>query len=288
MRRRYELTNRQWDRIRRRLPPRHHRGGPGRPWRPHRRLINGILWVLHTGAPWRDLPERYGPWQTAFDRFNRWRQDGTWVRLWRQGLRRLAGRGRIDRALWIIDASLARASRAAAGARRASRQPRRLGGTARTQLEEPEDHALGRSKGGFGTKVHLLCDGHGIPLAIFATAGQRHESTVFEVVMGRVALPRCRGVRWWPTQEAADTGYHAGRIRGWLARHHIAPVIPTPKDQTPDPAFDKVTYRRRNIIERLIGWLKECRRLGTRYEKLAVNFVAFWIVAMIHRLLLIG
>ena len=106
--------------------------------------------------------------------------------------------------------------------------------------------------------------------------------------MGRVALPRQRGVRWWQSQEAADTGYHARRIREWLRRHHITPVIPTPINQEPDPAFDKLAYRRRNLIERLIGWLKECRRLGTRYEKLAVNFVAFWIVAMIHRLLLIG
>jgi transposase len=288
MRRRYELNNRQWERIRRLLPPLHHQGGPGHPWRPHRRLINGILWILHTGAPWRDLPERYGPWQTAFDRFNRWRQDGTWVRLWRQQLRRLDRSGRIGRDLWVIDASLARASRAAGGARHASAGPRRLGGSSRTQLEEPEDHALGRSKGGLGTKVHILCDGHGIGLAIFVTAGQRHESTAFEAVMGRVALPGRPGGRFWPAKEAADMGYHAKRIRAWLRRHHIEPIIPTPKKQKPDPAFDKASYRRRNIVERLIGWLKECRRLGTRYEKLAVNFVTFWIVAMIHRMLLIG
>jgi transposase len=150
MRRRYELNNMQWDRIRRMLPTRRHSGGPGRPWRPHRRLINAILWILHTGAPWRDLPERYGPWQTAYDRFNRWRKDGTWLRIWRNGLRRLDRGGRIDDDLWVIDATLSRASRAAGGARRHSRQPRRLGGNAKTQLEEPEDHALGRSKPKFG------------------------------------------------------------------------------------------------------------------------------------------
>jgi hypothetical protein len=56
------------------LPPRQ----AGRPWKDHRRAVNGILWHLHTGAPWPDTPERYGPWQTVYDRFNRWRKDGTY------------------------------------------------------------------------------------------------------------------------------------------------------------------------------------------------------------------
>jgi transposase len=106
--------------------------------------------------------------------------------------------------------------------------------------------------------------------------------------MDRVLLPPSRGRRRWPAKLAADKGYSYPHIRRWLKRHHIEPVIPTRKDQPRDPAFDKARYRRRNSIERTVGWFKECRRLGTRYEKLAVNFVAFWMIAMIEKILRLG
>src|SRR5713226_3804415 len=74
---RFDLTDAQWQRIANFFHDRYHHGRRGRPWKPHRNLVNGILWHLHTGAPWPDTPERYGPWQTVYDRFNRWRKDGT-------------------------------------------------------------------------------------------------------------------------------------------------------------------------------------------------------------------
>ena len=73
-----ELTDTAWARIAPLLPSGRRRG---KQWADHRRVINGILWKVRTGAPWRDLPERYGPWQTCYDRFVRWRRDGTWDRL---------------------------------------------------------------------------------------------------------------------------------------------------------------------------------------------------------------
>jgi transposase len=147
---------------------------------------------------------------------------------------------------------------------------------------------LGYSRGGFGTKVHLLGEGHGIPLGIYVTAGQRHESTAFEPTMGRVLLPHRRGQRFGPEELGADKGYSYLHIRHWLKRHRITAVIPTRKDQPRDEAFDKATDRQRNIIERMVGWFKECRRLGARYEKLAVTSVAFWLVAMIEKVLHFG
>ena len=116
MRHRYELSSRQWARIEPLLPHRTHHGGPGRPWKRHGPLVNGILWVLHSGAPWRDVPERYGPWQTVYDRFNRWRQDGTWAKILTRLLDHLEKHGRLGHRLWCVDASVIRASRAAAGA----------------------------------------------------------------------------------------------------------------------------------------------------------------------------
>lgn len=113
--RRYELSDQQWARIASLFPQGTRQGKAGRPPKDHRPIVNGILWVLHTGAPWRDLPERYGPWQTIFTRFNRWRQDGTWVRIVTSLLDELDDKGQIDHDLWCIDGSVIRASRAAAG-----------------------------------------------------------------------------------------------------------------------------------------------------------------------------
>src|SRR6187455_3186498 len=113
---RYDLTDAQWDAIRAFFPDRFHHGHAGHPWKDHRPLVNGILWHLHTGAPWPDTPERYGPWKTVYDRFNRWRKDGTWAKLLDALLLRRDDDGLIARDLWFIDASVIRASRAAAGA----------------------------------------------------------------------------------------------------------------------------------------------------------------------------
>lgn len=114
--RRYELSDRQWARLAPLLSGRPHPGKAGRPPCDLRAIVNGILWILHTGAPWRDLPERYGPCKTVFARFNRWRRDGTWTRVATALLDELDDKGLIDHDLWCIDGSVIRASRAAAGA----------------------------------------------------------------------------------------------------------------------------------------------------------------------------
>ncbi len=153
------------------------------------------------------------------------------------------------------------------------------------QVQEPPDHALGRSQGGFGTKVHLVCDGHGIVLAVWVTPGQRHESQAFAAVMLRAQRPRCAGRRRWPRRVGADKGYSYPGIRAWLRRRHVGGVIPTRRNQARDESFDRAAYRRRSLIEQVVGWYKEDRALGTRYEKLAVNCVALWIVAINEKLL---
>lgn len=109
-----ELTDRAWEQLAPHLPG---NGGRGQQWRNHRQVINGILWKLRTGAPWRDLPSRYGPWQTCYDRFVRWRADGTWERLLTYVQTRSDAVGTV---VWevSIDSSVVRAHQHAAGARR--------------------------------------------------------------------------------------------------------------------------------------------------------------------------
>ncbi len=171
------------------------------------------------------------------------------------------------------------------GRKKKAPDPRRLGGRQEAQLKEPPDHALGRSRGGFGTKIHLVCDSHGFIVAIHVTAGQRHESKCFEPTMARRLFHRRKGTRRWPRRLAGDKGYSYPRIRRWCKRRRVEAVIPTRKNQPRDDKFDTETYKRRNIVERVVGWYKEYRSLGTRYEKLAVNYVGLWLVAMIDKAL---
>lgn len=110
--RRYELTDEQWTVIEPLLP----KASTGRPLVAPRQLLNGMLWVLRSGAPWRDLPERFGPWQTVYHHFNSWRRKGVFARVL-EGLQvRLDAEGHIDWDLWCVDGTMVRASRAAAGA----------------------------------------------------------------------------------------------------------------------------------------------------------------------------
>lgn len=172
--------------------------------------------------------------------------------------------------------------------------PRRSGGSEKGGPDagrEPADHALGRSVGGFSTKIHLLSDSNGLPLDARLTPGQRHESTEVEAVLEQVRLPRHRPrARRRAKRLAADRGYDAQRIRHWLRKHGMQPVIP-PRKRTGKPkrgrpcTYNKDHYRRRSSIEQCVGWLKECRAIATRYEKLALNYLGLLKLAFIERYL---
>lgn len=157
--------------------------------------------------------------------------------------------------------------------------------------EEASDHALGRSRGGFSTKIHLLCDGQGLPLHFHLTAGQEHDSTALTALLegaDRIVTNGDDEPVPWPVALAGDKGYRADWIDEYLLDHGIAPIIPSKanEDRTARPVeFDKQAYRRRSIIEQLIGWLKESRRILSRFEKTAINFGGMIKMAFIHRYL---
>lgn len=160
--------------------------------------------------------------------------------------------------------------------------------------KEPADHGLGRSRGGFGSKIHLITDRNGVPIAAMITAGQDHESKHFEATMELIEVRRRSGQRRKrPQAIAGDKGFSYPRIRRWIKEHGMKAVIPLRSNQTASApqtarAFDHEAYRDRNVIERCIGWLKECRRIASRFEKLGINFLTFVHMAMIERLLRIG
>jgi transposase len=111
---RHELTDEQWSAVQDLLPKR--TAKTGRTPSDGRLMLNGIFWVLCTGAPWRDLPSRFGPWQTVYDHFRRWRRDGVFSRIVEALQVKLDKQGLIDWDLWCVDGASVRAARAAAGA----------------------------------------------------------------------------------------------------------------------------------------------------------------------------
>ena len=135
---RHELTDAAWAVVEPLLPPMPKRRG--RPWRDHRTVVNGILWVLAAGVPWRDAPERYGPWQTLYERFARWTDDGTWTRVLQALLAEAHRRGQIDWSLWCVDGTSIRALKAAAGAR--GKNPAHVRGGAPARARRPRPGAF--------------------------------------------------------------------------------------------------------------------------------------------------
>ena len=262
---RKELTDGQWERLRPLLPPQ--KAWTGRPAKDHRLILNGILWIDRTGAPWRDLPERYGPWQTVATRFYRWREAGIWDDVLAALQRQADAAGRLDWAVHYVDGTTVRAHQHAAGAK---------GGEAAAE-------ALGRGRGGFSTKVHLRAEGGGKPVTLLVTPGQRHEARVFAQLMeqGAVRRPSRGRPRIRPRRIVGDKGYRSGAIRRYARRRGIRVTIPHKGNERRRGPFDRAAYRARNRVERLINRCKQLRRLATRYEKRAENYRAMWIIAAI-------
>jgi transposase len=149
--------------------------------------------------------------------------------------------------------------------------------------DEPAHHALGRSQGGFGTKLHVVCDAEGWLITVRVSPGQIHESTQFEDLLESIEVRSLRGpAKRRPQRIVGDKAYSAGHVREWLAAHRMEDIIPRRDNEGGhEPSFDRDAYRRRNVIERTIGWLKEFRRIATRYEKLAVHYLGMVSLGMI-------
>ncbi|MEU7688322.1 IS5 family transposase [Streptomyces spectabilis] len=271
--RRHELTDQEWELLAPLIP----RATTGRPRVEDRQVINGMVYKIRTGISWRDLPERYGPWKTVYTRFRRYALDGVFTQALQTIQARADAVGDID---WLvqIDSTIVRAHQHAAAT------GRKRGSTGRN---EPYDHALGRSRGGLTTKVHLACDGKGRPLAILLTPGQRHDSICARPLLERIRVPR-NGLgrpRSRPDQVIADKAYSSRGFRVYLRKRGITCTIPEKSDQRRHrhnrgrlggrpPVFDQQIYRRRNVVERCFNRLKGSRGIATRYDKTATSYEA--------------
>lgn len=225
----------------------------GRPPRNHRHRLDGILWICRTGAPWRDLPAVFGKWNSVWKQFRRWCESGVWDLL----LQALAdGGGALDM-LQMIDSTVIRAHRCATGER-----------------TEAQNQALGRSRGGFSTKIHVRCNAAGLPIGVVLSEGEAHDVTAYDGLMQQRDSD--------PGAMLADKGYDSDAIRHDVRDSGATPEIPTRSNRTVQYSVSKPLYALRSRIECFIGHLKEQRRIATRYDKLATSFVGFVLLGCIR------
>ncbi|WP_429448108.1 IS5 family transposase [Paraburkholderia sp. 40] len=234
------LSDKVWEKIEPILPGKE--GDRGRTAADNRWFVEAVLWIARTGSPWRDLPSEFGRWHTVYMRFSRWRRTGVWQRV----VNALAGETEIDRVL--IDSTVVRAHQHSAGG-----------------LKKSGPQALGRSRGGLSTKLHLAVDSAGRPLRLIITEGQ-----VADISCAAELVEHLR-----TEAVIADKGYDSDAFVNQIRAARAKAVIPPRSNRKTKRRYSRALYRTRNLVERFFNRIKHFRRVSTRYDKLADSYLVF-------------
>lgn len=209
-------------------------------------MFNGILWILKTGAPWRDLPKEFGSWQTVYKRFAKWTRISAWKKLFDRFVKDE------DKESSMIDGSYVKLHQHGCGAQ---------GGQ--------YSQAIGRSKGGLTTKIHAVVDGLGNPLRIKLTGGNVHDIVPsYDLIAGIET-----------DQSLADRAYDADKLIELAESNGCQVIIPSKMNRKVHRKIDKHIYKERHLVECFFAKIKAYRRISTRYEKLACNYHAMVLIA---------
>ena len=249
MTRRYELTDQEWEQIASLLPP-EKTNKPGRPPKDNRLMVNAMVWITRSGAPWRDLPERYGPWKTVYSRFRKWIGDGILDNIFR---------------VLCLEAE--------------------LGGTVPGCLHRPGPPAqcwckkrgppneIGHSRGGASTKIHAVVDAYGYPVYLMLSEGQRNDVNFAIPMLGQIDIGG--------SQVVADRGYDSTKLLDYIYGRGGEPTVPSRNGAKFERRCDWQLYKERHLVEKFFLKLKAFRRIATRYDKLPFTYIGFLCIASI-------
>ena len=222
----------------------------------HLAVLNAILYVAEQGCKWRGLPASFGNWHTIYTRMNRWAKSGVldrvFAELQRLGLIRTAGGGDVAR------------QHGGEGA------PGRDG-----RAEKNGPQAIGKSRGGWSTKIHLVAADDRSAIGFSLSGGQAGDAPEGRALLTRMVLPdeaRCL---------VMDKAYEGDETRQLVADLGLEPVVPPKANRLCPWDYDRELYKRRNEVERLFRRLKRFRRVCTRFDKLDVVFTFFIYFALI-------
>jgi len=205
-------------------------------------MVTAIWYVLRTGCPWRDVPREFGPWSSVYTRWRRWCACGLWARMLA-----LLSRGATGE-LRHLDCSHIKLHQHGANP---------PGGQAA--------QGIGRTKGGLNTKLAAVVDAKGRVVAVCLAPGQRHDLKAIAPL-----VPVLRGKR-----VVGDKGFDADSFRASLGRQRVRVCIAPRRNRRHPVSFHRGYYRQRHHVENFFCRIKKFRRISTRYDKLAVTFLAF-------------
>ncbi|WP_376717199.1 IS5 family transposase [Halomonas piscis] len=233
---RLKLRDDQWERIEHLLPGK--ASDCGVTAKDNRLFVEAVLWIARTGAPWRDLPESFGRWHTVYMRYNRWSRKGVWQRIFDT----VADDPDLEQLM--IDGSIVRVHQHGA-----SKKTRKV-------------EAMGKSRGGLSTKIHVAVDALGNPMRLLLTPGQASEYGPAPALLEGFS----------PQAVLGDKGYDSDALMEVIAEAGATAVIPPKKNRREPRDIDWHLYKDRNLVERFFHKIKHFRRVATRYERLARNY----------------
>ncbi len=242
---RFDLTDDEWAVIAPLLPAQ----GRGPRRKGGRKILNGLFYILRFEASWRDLPDRYGPRTMVYNRYVRWGERGIWQRIFESLAQECE-----DALVFIV-----KAHHAAAGSKKG------IGRKYWTPRDGASLVCPGGSRGGRTRKVHTAVDTKGRPLRLAISGGQLHDSLMMGAFLDW-EIPSSTIV--------ADKAYGSAKIRQQIADEGALAVIPSKSSAREPIPNDARLYRHRNVVERFFCKMKDRRRLATRFEKKAQNFLS--------------